>query len=389
MYSKNSGRAPKGSVGIESFRGRLRIRLPRHLYDGKQKYLSTDLADTDINRRVVDAKAKLIESDIALERFDYTLAKYGKPKPPQLTVLEPIKPQSMTVMEIWERYAAHKLPGLKVKTQEKYDNLTRLYRKLGDLTIDEPLIVKQKLEQVTTIYRTKDGLMYLAAACRWGKKHKLVAANLFEGMAQELPQYRYQVDPKPNAFTEEERDQVIAAFQNDNRKGMNYRLYAPFVEFLFCVGCRPSEAIGLQWQHILDDFGTISFEGSLVQVGNRRVHSKGSKNNKTRRIAVSSRVQTLLESIAPENPNPTQLVFPSRDGDSISYRNFSRRGWAKITTPIKPDTTPYSCRDTFITTQLIKGVPSAVIAKWCDTSTQMIDKNYADKLKLSQLRPKD
>ncbi len=80
MYSKNSGRAPKGSVGIESFRGRLRIRLPRHLYDGKQKYLSTDLADTDINRRVVDAKAKLIESDIALERFDYILAKYSKPR---------------------------------------------------------------------------------------------------------------------------------------------------------------------------------------------------------------------------------------------------------------------------------------------------------------------
>ena len=106
MHSKNSGRAPKGSVGIESFRGLLRIRLPRHLYGGKQKYLSTDLADTDIN-----------------------------------------------------------------------------------LTIDEPLIVKQKLEQqVTTIYRTKDGLMYLAAACRWGKKHKLVAANLFEGVAQELPQ---------------------------------------------------------------------------------------------------------------------------------------------------------------------------------------------------------
>ncbi|MBW4656253.1 MAG: DUF3596 domain-containing protein [Kaiparowitsia implicata GSE-PSE-MK54-09C] len=91
MYSKNLGRAPKGSVGVESFRDRLRIRLPRHLYDGKQKYLSTDLADTDINRRVVDAKAKLIESDIALERFDYTLAKYGKPQPPQLTVLEPIK----------------------------------------------------------------------------------------------------------------------------------------------------------------------------------------------------------------------------------------------------------------------------------------------------------
>ena len=389
MYSKKSGRAPKGSVGVESFRGRLRLRLPRHLYDGKQKYLSTDLADTDTNRRVVEAKAKLIESDIALERLDYTLVKYGKSQPPQLTVLEPLKLQSMKVLELWERYAADKRPGLKPKTREKYDNLTQLYKKLGDVTIDEPLIVKQRLEKVTTIYRTKDGLMYLAAACRWGKKHKLVSSNPFEGMAQEMPKYRYQVDPKPNAFTEEERDQVIAAFQNDRRKGMNYSHYAPFVEFLFCVGCRPSEAIGLQWQHISKDFGTVSFEGSLVQIGNRRVPSKGSKNNRTRRISVARRVQALLKSVALEDPKPTQLVFPSRDGDSISYRNFSRRAWARIVNPIKPDTTPYSCRDTFITTQLIKGVPSAVIAKWCDTSTQMIDKNYADKLKLSQIRPED
>lgn len=87
--------------------------------------------------------------------------------------------------------------------------------------------------------------------------------------------------------------------------------------------------------------------------------------------------------------DPGALVFTGKGGDSISYRNFSRRAWTQITTPIKPDTTPYSCRDTFITTQLIKGVPSSVIAKWCDTSTQMIDKNYADKLKLSSLRPVD
>ncbi len=389
MYSKKSGRAPKGSVGVESFRGRLRIRLPRHLYDGRQKYLSTDLADTDINRKVVAAKAKLMESDIALERFDYTLVKYGKPKPPQLTVIEPLKLQSLKVIDLWEQFAADKRPGLKPKTQEKYDNLTRLYQKLGDVTIDEPLIVKQKLEQVTTLYRTKDGLMYLAAACRWGEKHKLVSSNPFIGMAQELPKYRYQVDPKPNAFTEEERDRAIEAFRCDQRKGMNYSHYAPFVEFLFCVGCRPSEAIGLQWQHISEDCGSISFEGSLVQIGNRRVRSQGSKNNKTRRIAASARVQALLSSIKPEEPNPDQLVFPSRDGDSISYRNFSRRAWAGIVNSIKPDTTPYCCRDTFITIQLIKGVPSTVIAKWCDTSTQMIDKNYADKLKLSQIRPKD
>ena len=89
MYTK-SGKARKGSVGIESFRGRLRLRLPRQLFGGKQKYIYTELADTDVNRRATEAKAKLIEADIAFERFDYTLAKYGKPQPPQLAVVEAI-----------------------------------------------------------------------------------------------------------------------------------------------------------------------------------------------------------------------------------------------------------------------------------------------------------
>jgi len=86
---------------------------------------------------------------------------------------------------------------------------------------------------------------------------------------------------------------------------------------------------------------------------------------------------------------PEALVFPAPRGSPLNYRNFSRRAWSKLVDPIKPDTTPYSCRDTFITRQLLQGVPSTVIAKWCDTSTQMIDKDYADRLKLSQLRPRD
>jgi hypothetical protein len=37
-------------------------------------------------------------------------------------------------------------------------------------------------------------------------------------------------------------------------KGIGYSYYAPFVEFLFLTGCRPSEAIGLQWKHVISDY---------------------------------------------------------------------------------------------------------------------------------------
>ena len=103
-----------------------------------------------------------------------------------------------------------------------------------------------------------------------------------------------------------------------------------------------------------------------------------------RSFAVSLRVQELLKSRRPLDVDPLSLVFPSPKRKAINYPNFLTKVWGKIVEPIKPNTTPYNCRDTFITHQLIKGVPSTVIAKWCDTSTGMIDKNYADKLKLSQ-----
>jgi integrase len=87
-------------------------------------------------------------------------------------------------------------------------------------------------------------------------------SNPYDGMAAEMPRFNYQQDPKPNAFTEEERDRVIAAFKahkgNWNGRGtagMGYSYYASLVEFWFYTGCRPSEAIGLQWKNITDDCG--------------------------------------------------------------------------------------------------------------------------------------
>jgi hypothetical protein len=58
MYSTSaSGRSSKGSVTVETFQGRLRLRLPRQLFNSKQKYLTLGLTDTDANRKVAEAKA--------------------------------------------------------------------------------------------------------------------------------------------------------------------------------------------------------------------------------------------------------------------------------------------------------------------------------------------
>ena len=59
--SESGGRASYGSVVVQNFRGRLRLRLPRSLYGGEQKYLSLGMPDTSENRPLAEAKAQLIE----------------------------------------------------------------------------------------------------------------------------------------------------------------------------------------------------------------------------------------------------------------------------------------------------------------------------------------
>lgn len=379
-----TGKERIGRISLERFRHSLRLRWTL----GKKTYSLTVGPNSKDAVKVGRAKAQIIDGDIQSDRFDPTLAKYGK-----ITVLEVVPPveqqASANLRQVWDKFLKDKERHVKAKTWEEYLNFTALLDKLGDRLNFDALQTKEALLKITTVDQTRRMLQYLSAACNWGIKHRLISDNPYQGLASELPKRKSITHPTPDSFTEQERDAVIEAFKNDKRSGMNFRHYAPIVEFWFLTGCRPSEAIGLKWEKVSDDCSLVTFDGSIQTVRGKQVWSEGSKNNKSRTIAVSSRVQELLQSIKPEIVKPSAYVFPSPKGQAINYPNFMSKIWGKLVDPIKPNTTPYNCRDTFITTQLMKGVPSAVIAKWCDTSTSMIDKNYADKLKLSQLRPVD
>lgn len=79
---------------------------------GKRHYLSLGLPDNKVNRKAAEAKLKLIESDIACDRFDPTLAKY-KPQlalsaftstPIPIGLLEP------SLAQLWEQFVEYKRP---------------------------------------------------------------------------------------------------------------------------------------------------------------------------------------------------------------------------------------------------------------------------------------
>lgn len=411
MVNLPPGRAKKGSVVVQSNECRLRLQMPRHLFGGRQKFLYLNLADTPENWKLAEAKAQLIESDIRFERFDATLKKY-KPQT-HLTVIETVKPKpEPTLTQLFAKYLVFKKPTLKPTTfnylvtgiQSYIDRCP--YQSLSE---DSALQIRAWLLEDTTNSMTKRILTHLNAATRWGIKFKVVsglAVSPFEGMAAELPKHNWESDPEPNAFSVEEKELVLEAFKDHKgtwngrgEAGQKFCFYYPMVRFWFLTGCRPSEAIGLRWCDIAADFSHIIFNGSVQHPGGKETRVKGSKNNKRRKFPCNQELSQLLKSIKPASlTDREKLVFPSPvKGGAINYNNFTKQVWHKLVDPItlnsrdatddRKTTTPYSCRDTFITEQVGKGVPSAVIAKWCDTSEKVINSVYLDGKILEHLRP--
>jgi integrase len=369
MVTINSSKK-HGVASLESYRGRLRIHLPKAYYAGKNKYLNLFLADNEKNRAIAKDKLNWINGDIVNDRLDITLERYqSQAKQQALLQLVEIPKPVMELKQIWDCYLKYISPTRKPSTLKYLEEV--ISAKIRVCEIDSPydaIAIRDWLLTITTPDVTKRVLIQLNAACKWAIKHgKLTAANSpFEGMAQEF-KYNYEIESIPNAFTFEERDRILAAFKA-HKDGYSYSYYTNFVEFMFLTGCRPCEAISLTWDKIDPNYRYVLLN---------------SKNNCTRKFPCNERLRELLKSI----PHTHTLVFPSPKGGSINYNNFSRRAWDTIVNPIKPGTTPYSCRDTFITEQIAKGVSSAILAKWVDNSVKVIEKHYLDMASIDHILP--
>ena len=65
--TKKAVRHQKGRVAVRASNGNLQLQFTAQ---GKRRYLALILKDTPANRKVAEAKAALIESDLAWDRFD-------------------------------------------------------------------------------------------------------------------------------------------------------------------------------------------------------------------------------------------------------------------------------------------------------------------------------
>lgn len=374
----STGKSPKGTVSVESFRGRLRLRFR---FNGQRYAMTLGIPDTQAYRRIAEARARQIEDDMALQLahggsyFDPSLEKY---KPESfLSVSEPdIQPEaSMSLSEIWQCYVEARKAGKSPSTLRMYGWVAKHLENCPHKYLSDAQAVFDWLTANVPAGTARRLMMHLAACCNWARKSSLIGSNPFQSMAAEIKVKKSGTEEEEvNPFNREERDRIIAAFK-ENRY---YRCYAPLVEFLFFTGCRPSEAIALQWKHI--GRTAITFDQAVViDATHRPILKKGLKTQSKRKFPINPQLNTLLKAIQPRTADPEALVFPSPKNRFIDWHNFTTRAWVTILSEL-PDIeyrNPYQTRHTFCSLCREADISSVQIAKWVGNSAQMIDRVYA------------
>jgi integrase len=148
---------------------------------------------------------------------------------------------------------------------------------------------------------------------------------------------------------------------------------------MFATGCRPSEAIALQWKHISTDFKQITFEQVMIGTDRGRQVRQGLKTQEQRRFPSNTSLVALLQSIKPKDAQPESLVFPSPEGGHIDLNNFRNRTWKTVLKGLGIEYRKlYQTRHTFITLALETGKLDAKdLARLVGNSPEVIYRHYA------------
>lgn len=365
-----SGKASKGTVQVIASHDRLQLRF-RH--GGKRHYLSMGLPDTPTGRIVAQQKAHQIQLDILSGNFDDTLAKY-KTNPVETPKAKPAVPP---LPELWERFCeVKKLTVAPGTWRNGYCVNTAHLERCPHKHLKDA----QKIFDWAVTHLNPDPakrfIQALSSCCRWARRNHLIDHNPFEGLSGDIkiPKAsadRTDIDP----FTRDERQAIIDGFEQSRY----YRYYAPLVKFLFCTGCRPSEAAGVQWKHITSQ--DIIFDQAVVDSVHGRVLKDGLKTQLKRKFPINDQLQALLGAHRPSQVSLDDLVFPSPEGHFLNFHNFRNRGWLAVLTELGIRyRKPYQARHTFITHCLEEGISVPQVAKWVGNSPEVIMKHYAGTL---------
>lgn len=374
-------KTPKTGVSIVASNGRLQL---RYWWQDERKYLSLGISDNQQNRYYAEVQAERMRSDLITGNFDESLERYRPKQEPKPVKLEPAK---LAIGEIWDRYTDYKSKHVAQSTAHKdFGRVDRKIAQVWTTPYDRAIEIRDYLNRECSPDTAKRILTQLGAACTWASKSGLISGNPFAGMAKDIKKAKGKTGQDINPFTATERDRIVSFFYEADPA------YAHYVEFLFRTGCRPSEAIALQWKHVSDDCETITFRQSATESSMGIRIKEGLKTQSRRVFPCGQKLADFLANIKPVEIEElaeardleglvtakNQLVFPAPGGGCINIQNFSRRHWKpclyRLGIEHRP---PYNTRHTFITFCIEQGMAPQNVAELVGNSAEVILSHYA------------
>lgn len=349
----------------------------------KQFYIASGLNDTSKNRDIVRARRDLIERDIALGCFDFTLNAYQFRT---ANTQAPIEKSEPTLGELWEAFTNYKVAFLEQTTiLNNYTVTARYISRLPSQELTQAVKIRDWLLSQTSYAQSWRLISRFNECCNWAIASGLISSNPFEKLKLKRPKKKSDAE-EFRAYSKEQRDLVIVAFEESTK----FSHYAPLIKFLFWTGCRHGEAFALTWGDIEANATRINFNKSCNMYRIR----KGTKNGKRRTFPTveGSKLQQLLLEIKPAAGDFTQssLVFTSKLGRPITS-NLLKVAWCGVNNGGKfipgvvtqlardgklPYIKPYSTRHTFATWAIASGITPDRVALWIGDEVNTVLQYY-------------
>ena len=339
--SAKKTRNKKGTVAVNQRKGMLRLRW-RH--QGHPYEMALGMSDTPLNRHLAQGKASEIQADIAYGRFDATLAKYKD------QVDEAVAPV-LTSADLFQQYIDHRRQegtsgqAIAARYQPMLSNLKRFNQRIEDTTTARAFVEVLRDRQSPRI--ANQNLALLKSFGQWCVDQGLSLDNPYapikpiKGSAQHH---------KRRPFNRHE----LEAFFNALRSDPVYYCYSDFCYVMLSLGLRPSETIGLRWQHIDLEGKRITICESLSRSEDGKTagyarQRKTTKTANTRVLPLNDRLVALLQGRRTAQSQPDDLVFTTKTGVAIDDHNFRERVWKRTCEragiEYRP---PYTSRHTFL-----------------------------------------
>jgi integrase len=364
------------AVNVDPKTQKLSIRFRVKGYK-KQFYLSTGLKDSQKNRDIVAARWELIQREVALSQFDPTLERYkfGEKK------VQTIQDES-DISKLWEKFTQFKSDFLEASTIQRYSEMGKIIAKLPNQNPSDAVVIREILLKDYSYHTARSIVNHLSLCCEWAITSKFVSENPFKLLV--LPKLRKSSAEKLAAYTLEQRDLIISAFENHQKFGH----YANLIKFLFWTGCRPGEVFALTWGDVSRDCTKITIckaYASQVKV------LKGTKNGKRRTFpaAPGGKLHTMLLGMRSCQPNH-ELVFKSLTGKQLALKILDKvwygaqsRGYyypgvvtELASKGIVPYLKLYSTRHTFATWAIASGESPDKVAYWLGDHVATVFRYY-------------